>query len=438
MTDSPSSSRSDRRAIRAAVLEGRLRVPSSKSVTHRCFNLGLLARRPMVVEHPLYADDTRLFLGALRTVGFEVREHADRVELEPRASFPDRGLIHCGNAGTLFRFLIASLATVPGQWTLDGVPRLRERPVGPLLESLRRLGVRIDCLKQEGFAPLRIHGGTLQAGQTFLDAGRSSQYLSALLMAALRAPGDVHVDVRALTSQPYVDITLDMIGQMGGRVERMADRAYRVRPAGADFGARRMVVEGDYSAAAYPAAGAALTGGHVVLEGLRPDSLQGDRGFLDVLEDMGARVGWEGGRVTVAGGGLRAVEVDMSAMPDQVPTLAALAPFARGTTRIGNVPHLRIKESDRLRAMATELAKAGAEAEEEPAGLIVPGTWAESPPPSSPVVIDPHGDHRIAMSFAVVGLRRPGLAVDRPEVVNKSYPGFWDDWEHLLSERRRR
>lgn len=434
MTDSPSSSTSDRRAIPAgAVLRGRLRVPPSKSVTHRCFNLALLARKPVVVEHPLVAEDTRLFLGALKTVGFSVDESSDRVELVPRATIPDQGLIHCGNAGTLFRFLIASLATVPGSWTLDGVPRLRERPVGPLLDALRRLGVRIDCLGKEGFAPLRIRGGELRGGQTFLDAGRSSQYLSALLMAALKARGEVNVDVRALTSEPYVDITLNMIRRLGGRVDRMGDRAFRVRPVGEGFGADRWTVEGDYSAAAYPAAGAALTGGRVVLEGLRVDSVQGDRGFLDVLDDMGARVSWSDDELVVEGGSLEAVEVDMSTMPDQVPTLAALAPFAKGTTRIRNVPHLRIKESDRLRAMATELTKVGAEAEEEPAGLILPGTWAESTPPSSPVVVDSYGDHRIAMSFAVVGLRRPGIVVDDPEVVNKSYPDFWDDWERLLS-----
>lgn len=416
---------------------GRLRVPSSKSVTHRVLNLALLARRPLVVERPLYAEDTRLFLSALSTLGFTVREEPDRVELTPGDHLPEQGLIHCGNAGTLFRFLIASLATVPGRWTLDGTPRLRERPVGPLLDTLRRLGARIDCLREEGFAPLTVHGGTLGSGQTFLDAGRSSQYLSALLMAALAAPGEITVDVRALTSEPYVEVTLQMIEAFGGRVEKVTQRAFRVRPAGAALGLDRIEVEGDFSAACYPAAAAAITGGRVTLEGLVPESRQGDRRFLGVLEAMGAAVSWQDRELTVEARPLTAVEMDLSQMPDQVPTLAALAPFARGATRIYNVPHLRIKESDRLRAMATELVRAGVPVDEEADALTVSGVWADAEPPSTPVTIEPYGDHRIAMSMALVGLRRPNLSVDHPEVVGKSYPGFWDDLDHLLSSGTR-
>ncbi|MES1211011.1 MAG: 3-phosphoshikimate 1-carboxyvinyltransferase, partial [Acidobacteriota bacterium] len=235
--------------------------------------------------------------------------------------------------------------------------------------------------------------------------------------------------------RPYVDVTLGVVAAFGGRIEEEGERIYRVWPSSLDAGGSgRVRVEGDWSAAAYPAAAAALTGGEVTLEGLVRDSRQGDRRFLELLEEMGAGVSWQGDEVTIRGdgsGGLRGIEADLSSMPDQVPTLAALAPFARGTTRIFNVAHLRIKESDRLEAMATELRKTGAEVEEGPDWLRIPGIWAEDEPPSSPVRIDPRGDHRIAMSLALVGLRRPGIEVTAPEVVGKSYPGFWRDLEQL-------
>jgi 3-phosphoshikimate 1-carboxyvinyltransferase len=410
--------------------QGRLRVPSSKSLTHRYFNLSLLARSPIVVEHPLVAEDTRLFLDALSRFGFAVTEEADRVRLEPQAPPAGETEILCGNAGTMLRFLVASLTVVPGLWRLDGVPRLRERPVRPLVDALRRLGARIDYLGAEGYVPLRIEGGTLGAGTTVLDAGESSQYLSALLMAALRAPGPVTVEVESLTSRPYVDVTLGVIAAFGGRVEEAGPSTYRVWPSPLDAG--HVKVEGDWSAAAYPAAAAALTGGEVVLDGLAADSRQGDRGFLALLQQMGAEASWDGGAVTIRGGDLRSVEADLSAMPDQVPTLAALGPFARGTTHIFNVAHLRIKESDRLDAMAGELRKAGAAVEEGPDWLRIPGGWAVGETPSGTVRIDPRGDHRIAMSMALVGLRRPGVVITAPEVVGKSYPGFWRDLDRLL------
>jgi 3-phosphoshikimate 1-carboxyvinyltransferase len=409
---------------------GRLRVPSSKSLTHRYFNLAVLGRAPITVEHPLVAEDTRLFLEALAKMGFRVAEEEGAVRLEPAAPPAGETEIFCGNAGTMLRFLVATLTAVPGTWRLDGVPRLRERPVRPLVDALRRLGARIEYLGAEGYVPLRLYGGTLGAGTTTLDAGESSQYLSALLMAALRAPGPVTVEVESLTSRPYVDVTLGVVAAFGGRIEEDGESTYRVWPS--PLAAGRVRVEGDWSAAAYPAAAAALTGGEVVLEGLAPHSRQGDRGFMVLLDAMGAAVSWSGHELTVRGGELRAIEADLSSMPDQVPTLAALAPFARGTTRIFNVAHLRIKESDRLEAMATELRKAGAAVEEGPDWLRIPGVWADREPPSAPVRIDPRGDHRIAMALALVGLRRPGITVTAPEVVAKSYPGFWRDLERLL------
>ncbi len=422
--------------VEARAPSGRLRVPGSKSITQRYLNLALVAGRRIEVRRPLMSEDPELFLRALAATGFAVEERGDTVALIPGdpAEKPGESDVFCGNGGTMFRFLTAALSTVPGTWRLDGVPRLRERPVGPLVSSLRQLGAEVRCPREEGYAPLAITGGSLDGGRAVLDAGASSQYLSALLMAGLAARKAVEVEVAALASEPYVDLTLDAIAELGGRVERRG-HVYRVEPA-PDLlaGKSTVTVEGDFSAAAYPAAAAALTGGPVAIEGLRHASRQGDRGFIDLLARMGARIDWRGDVLEVAGGTLEAVDADLSAMPDQVPTLAALAPFARGTTRIRNVAHLRIKESDRLAAMARELGRLGAEVEELDDGLVIPGVWAASAPPADEVEVDTWGDHRIAMSLALVGLRRGGVVIREPGVVVKSYPDFWRDLEQLQAQ----
>jgi len=416
------------RVVCGQALGGRVRVPGSKSMTQRYFNLALVGARGLVVRHPLRSEDPELFLGALAAAGFGVERRAEEVALVP-GERPAAGEIFCGNGGTMFRFLTAALATVPGTWRLDGVPRLRERPVGPLVTALRQLGAEVDCPRAEGFAPIVVHGGTLRGGRATLDAGASSQYLSALLMAALAAREPVTVEVAALASEPYVDLTLDAVAELGGSVARQGG-GYRVEP-GLAGGVAAVTVEGDFSAAAYPAAAAALAGGEVEIAGLSASSRQGDRSFVDLLARMGAPVAWRAGALVVGRGELRAVDVDLSAMPDQVPTLAAVAPFARGTTRIGNVAQLRIKESDRLKAMARELGRLGVPVEELDDGLVIPGVWADEAPPSAPVEVDAWNDHRIAMSLALVGLRRPGVVIRDPGVVVKSYPDFWRDLELL-------
>jgi 3-phosphoshikimate 1-carboxyvinyltransferase len=427
-------------------LGGRLRVPGSKSLTQRYFNLALLQGLALKVRSPLLSEDTRLFLGGLEAAGVHVTESGGDLELVPAAAAPtgETRKVFCGNGGTMLRFLTATLATLPGTWHLDGVPRLRERPVGPLLATLRQLGARIECLREEGFAPLRIHGATLVGGEAELDASSSSQYLSAVLMAALKALRPTRLRVKALTSEPYVDLTLDAIAGFGGDVVRRGD-VWEVVPT--RLCSSEVEVEADFSAVAYPAAAAALCGtgspaagspaAEISIDGVRATSRQGDRGFVDLLERMGARITWHDAGLhdaglTVAGtGALTALDADLSAMPDQVPTLAALAPFARGTTRISNVAHLRIKESDRLAAMATELRRLGATVEELADGLVIPGVWAETEPPTHRTTVHTYGDHRVAMSLALVGLRRDGVVIENPGVVMKSYPDFWQDLESL-------
>jgi|HubBroStandDraft_3_1064219.scaffolds.fasta_scaffold01121_7 3-phosphoshikimate 1-carboxyvinyltransferase len=439
---------------------GRLAVPSSKSLTHRFLDLALLSGRPTALLRPLLAEDTRLFAGALAACGWTVAELPGELRLTPPPAPPAGEVeIHCGNCGTMLRLLTAALSVLPGRFRLDGVERLRQRPVGPLVEALRRLGADVGYAGRTGFAPLRIAGASLRGGSTRLDAGESSQYLSALLLAALAAPAPIEVEVEALSSAPYVEVTLQAAALFGGRIEEggaakpgggrsaaapktgggrsgtggtAGRRLYRVWPS--PLGMSRVAVEGDASAACYLGAAAALCRGEVVIAGVPADSRQGDLRFFDLLRAMGAEVGWRGGELVVRGGegGLRAVAADLGSLPDQVPTLAALAPFARGTTRIHNVAHLRIKESDRLAAMAEELRRLGAVVEEGEDSLTIPGLWAEREPPAGEVVVDPHGDHRIAMSLAIAALRRPGVLISSPGVVAKSYPDFWQHLESLI------
>ncbi len=410
---------------------GRVRPPSSKSLTHRALALALLSRERTVVHRPLRAEDTELFLAALATLGLRCERLDDGVEIRPRGEAPADAELFCGNAGTMFRFLVAIAATLPGRFRIDGVARLRERPIRPLTEALQRLGVTIDFIGRAGHAPLVVHGGRLRGGGVRLDASASSQYLSALLLAGQRAESPLEIEVPELASAPYVGLTLDMIERFGGRVEAVSANRWIAQPSA--LRATEVEIEPDFSAAAYPAAAAALTGGKVFIDGAARSSRQGDRRLFDLLTEMGAQVAWEDGGATVESGpGLHAIDADLGDIPDQVPTLAALAPFARGTTRIRNVAHLRVKESDRLAAMTSELRRAGATVEELADGLVIAGVWAGDEAPSFPARIDPHGDHRIAMAMALVGLRRPNLHIADPGCVGKSYPDFWRDLARLL------
>ena len=413
------------------VIRGRLQPPPSKSITQRALNLALLSRRPVIIEHPLLAEDTELFLAALNTLGLESDLREDRLTLRPTDP-PDGAEIWCGNNGTMLRFLTAALSSLPGEWRLMGSKRLHERTVGPLVEALRTLGARIEYMESEGFAPLLISGGQLDGGAVELDASLSSQFASALLMVATQARSSLLLRLDSPVSVPYLDLTGEILESWGGQIEAQRDsKTFRVEPS--PLSLDRFVVEGDYSAAAYPAAAAVLTGGNVLLERLGRDSAQGDRRFLEILASMGAQVEWRESGVEVrAGLALSGLEVDLADMPDQVPTLAALAPFASGRTVIRNVGHLRIKESDRLAAMSSELVRLGAAVVERRDGLEIEGSWSGNRVPDDRVVVATHGDHRVAMSLAVCGLRRPGVVVDTPEVVAKSYPGFWKDLDELL------
>jgi 3-phosphoshikimate 1-carboxyvinyltransferase len=414
---------------------GRFAPPPSKSVTNRVLVLALLAGRRLVVENPLLAEDTRHLLTALAVLGWRVEPPsgapAGGLEIEP-GPWPAAARLECGASGSMARFLAAALTTLPGRWLLDGGARLRERPLGPLVAALRALGATIRELGAPGRLPLEIEGGSLVGGRVELDAGESSQYLSALLMAAPRANRTVEIRVSRLASAPYAELTVEMLRRFGVAVERRGALHFRVQPGLP--GVATLRIEADWSAACYPAAAAALSRGRAELLGLDPGSAQPDRRFLELLGGMGAAVAWTagGGLVVERRGDLLGLDADLAELPDQAPTLAVLAPFARGVTRIRNIGHLRLKESDRLAAVASELRRCGAEVRPLEDGLEIPGCWAAAAPPDGEVLIETHGDHRIAMSFAVLGLARPGLRIAAPRVVAKSYPEFWSDFASAL------
>jgi 3-phosphoshikimate 1-carboxyvinyltransferase len=414
------------------VFSGRLTPPPSKSVTNRYLNLAVLAGRPLVVERPLLAADTRAFLAALPALGMGVEVSAGAVRSTP-VERAGEAAIDCGASGTMARFLTATLAALPGTWRLDGTTRLRDRPLAPLLAALRELGAVARPLQGHDRLPLEIEGRQLSAGRLRLDAAESSQYLSALLMAATRAAGPVEIEVGRLVSAPYVDLTLEALRAFGARVEVAGGGLFRVVPGLP--GVERVAVEADWSAACYPAAAAVVTGGAMELSGLSADSAQADRRFFDLLARMGAELVWrdDGKLVVSRSAELRAIEADLRDLPDQAPTLAVVAAFARGVTCIRNVGHLRLKESDRLAAVCRELARCGVPAAIEGDDLVVPGVWAEASPESEPVQIETYDDHRLAMAFAVLGLRRPGVSISHPRVVEKSYPGFWVDFRSCTS-----
>ncbi|MGH9465142.1 MAG: 3-phosphoshikimate 1-carboxyvinyltransferase, partial [Thermoanaerobaculia bacterium] len=308
MTVWSSSSTEARPVASGRAVVGALRPPSSKSLTQRYFLLGALAEGPTVVRRALASDDTQCFLAALEQIGVEVERAHDAVRLAA-ARAPAEAAIDCGDNGTLLRFLTAALCARPGTWRLDGSPRLRRRPLGPLVEALRRLGADVAWEGEAGAAPVTIRGGTLTGGEVVLDAGLSSQFLSALLVAATQAPHPTDIRVGDLVSTPYVNLTLGALSTFGGRVEQRpwgfgVPAAQRLR--GAD-----VVVEPDISAACYPAAAAALTGGRLALLDLYPDSRQGDCRFFELLGEMGARLDWTAEGLEVTGPlALRAIEAD--------------------------------------------------------------------------------------------------------------------------------
>jgi 3-phosphoshikimate 1-carboxyvinyltransferase len=402
-------------------LAGRWRAPGSKSATNRALVAAALADGTSALEGALVADDTRALGAALEALGARVEIGDERIVVSgPVSPEPQRELaIDVGPAGTPARFLLALLPALPGRFTLDGSPRLRERPMGPLVETLRSLGAVIHAKGREGFLPLGIEGGTLGSGKAVIRGDVSSQFVSALLLAAPVVKGGLEVVVEGpLSSASYVRLTREVLDAFteGG--------AYR---------ARRYRVAGDDSAACFFLAGALVSGGRVEVEGLARDSSQPDAVFREWAREAGGSVEWEGETLVAASRGpLRALEVDVDGAPDAALPLTALLAYARGTSRLTGVQRLMEKESDRLGAALDLLERGGVPALRagEGAGpaLVIEGDGG----PTRGADYSAHDDHRVAMAAAVLALGGPaGSTLESPGVVAKSNPRFWTDWERL-------
>ena len=409
-------------------------VPGSKSITNRALVLAALtgSDTDCRLTGVLDSEDTRVMLDALLALGFAAEADWDacivRFPVQTRRRIPATSAdIFVANSGTSMRFLTAMAATGAGRYRFDGVPRMRERPIQDLLDALNQLGgVRVTSEAGNGCPPVVVETSGLRGGTVSIRADLSSQFLSGLLMAAPFAAEDVEIHIDGgLVSEPYVEMTLTMMQQWGYEVGRVGTAGFRI-PAGQRLpNPETYAIEPDASAASYFFAAAAIHRGRVTVEGLTENSLQGDVRFVDVLQQMGCRIETCAAGITVHGGPLRGVDVDMNAISDTVMTLAVVACFADGPTRIRNVAHIRHKETDRISALATELRRVGAAVEEVADGLTV------TPRPLHGATVKTYNDHRMAMSLALVGMKVPGVEIENPGCVAKTYPGFWRDLERL-------
>jgi len=407
-------------------LNASVTIPGSKSVTHRYLIMAALAEGRSWLRNGLWCDDTRYTATALERFGAQIKQSAEAIEV-----IGTGGILHCPsepiyleNAGTSMRLLTAVACLGRGSSVLVGNERMHTRPIEELLVALQPLGGKVESLQERGYPPVRILGSGLKGGSTVVNASRSSQFVSAILLAAPYASEPVEITVQGLVSKPYIDVTLDGMSKFGAKAHWLNEEKLRVEAPG-HYKAGRYEVEGDCSSASYFWAAAAITGGKVSTQNILRESRQGDLAFLDILCQMGCRAEWHDSGVTLNGGDLHSIEVDMKDMPDMVPTLAVTAAFARGTTVITNVGHLRIKESDRLRAISEGLAKMNVQVEEEEDRLTIKGGNPRG------TLIASHSDHRIAMGFAVAGLVVEGVRIDDERCVNKSFPQFWETFEQL-------
>jgi 3-phosphoshikimate 1-carboxyvinyltransferase len=402
-------------------------LPGSKSFSHRALIAAGLAAGRSTLGNLLRAEDTIYTSQALQQLGCIINWNEESCEVDGTGGslkVPDSP-IYLGESGTSMRFLCAIAALGHGRYVLTGSKRLCQRPIQDLLDALAGLGVVAASEPHNGCPPVIVQAQGLAGGPTKVSGTVSSQFLSAILLISPFATRDVEIEVVGeLVSRPYVDITLNVMDDFGIAYYRQGYTFFTV-PAGQLYGARQYEVEGDASSASYFLGAAAITGGRVTLTNLNPGSCQGDSGFVRVLEQMGCRVESSPAGVVLQGRPLRATQIDMAHMPDLVPTLAVVAAFARGETVITGVAHLRHKESDRLQAVAFELAKMGIAVQETKDGLIIQGGRPHG------AVIETYNDHRIAMSFALAGLRTPGVSIANPDCVAKSFPDFWDYFESL-------
>lgn len=410
-----------------ARVEGTVNLPGSKSLSNRALLLAAQAQGITHLTNLLDSDDTRYMLDALRALGVQYELSADKTEcvvhgLGRAFSAAEPISLFLGNAGTAMRPLCAALCLGTGEFTLTGEPRMWERPIGHLVEALREAGAEISYLKTDGYPPVFINGKGLWGGDVHIDGSVSSQFLTALLMAAPMASGDIRVHIKGeLVSKPYIDITLHAMSQFGVELEHDNYQTFYIKGNQTYVSPGQFLVEGDASSASYFLAAGAIKG-KVRVTGVGSNSIQGDVKFADVLAAMGAKITWGENFIEAENiGPLRAVDMDMNHIPDAAMTIATTALFATGTTRISNIHNWRVKETDRLYAMATELRKLGVEVEEgEDYIVVTPSAELKE------AEIATYNDHRIAMCFSLVALSDTAVTILDPKCTAKTFPDYFE------------
>lgn len=414
-------------------IHGSIRPPGSKSLTNRALAIAALAEGHSRLIGVLDSTDTRVMIESLNRLGIKVTHDPKRCIAEvagcgglPPAKSADLWL---ENSGTSIRFLTALCTLGIGKYRLDGNARMRQRPVSPLVDALNSLGAKVKCETDSGCPPVVVESQGLFGGQASVAGNISSQFLSALLIAAPGARNAVELRIAGeLVSRPYIEMTLGVMAKFDVAAEPVSHDAYRIEPQvyrGTDY-----QIEPDASAASYFFAAAAITGGEVTVEGLPEHALQGDVAFIDALADMGCDVKCHANAITVKGGPLKGINIDMNAISDTAQTLACVAVFADGPTRISRIGHIRHKETDRISALATELRRLGLRIDDEHDALTV------YPGPVTPARIETYDDHRMAMSFALIGLIVPGIEISDPDCTAKTYPGYFEDLKKLTESAR--
>jgi len=411
---------------------GEVNLPGSKSLSNRALLIAAMAEGTTTITNLLESDDTRHMLNALKKLGVAYTLSEDKTKC---TIVGNGGPFYCsepqelflGNAGTAMRPLCAALTLGSGEFVLTGEPRMKERPIGHLVDALRSAGADISYLEDDGYPPIKIRANTLKGGEVEIDGTISSQFLTALLMSAPMAQQDMHIRIIGeLVSKPYIDITLDIMNRFGIEVVNENYKRFIVKAGQTYKALDTFMVEGDASSASYFLAAAAIKGGTVQVTGIGKQSIQGDIAFADVLGKMGAKVEWADDYIAVTRGELHAVDMDFNHIPDAAMTIATTALFADGTTTLRNIYNWRVKETDRLNAMATELRKVGAEVEEGEDYLTI------TPPKQlKHAAIDTYDDHRMAMCFSLLALDPVSVTINEPECTAKTFPNYFEVLESI-------
>ena len=408
-------------------LSGEVHLPGSKSISNRALLLAVQAKGDTRILNLLDSEDTQLMRRALSDLGVSLARQGDAWLVKgvggPLVKDSRRRELDLGLAGTALRPLAAALALGNGEFVLDGNARMRERPIGPLVDALNQLGADIGYVGKAGYPPLQVRGRGLAGGAAQIDGRQSSQFLTSLLLAAPLAQAPVVIEVVGeLVSKPYIDITLELMAKFGADVRTSDHRRFAVANGGYRS-AGDYLVEGDASSASYFLAAGAIAGRGVRVHGVGRDSIQGDVAFADVLAAMGAQVERRATSIRVKPGRLVGIEGDLNQIPDAAMTVAVLALFAEGRTCIRNIGNWRIKETDRLAAMARELRKLGAQVEEGEDFLSI-----DPPSQLRPAAIDTYGDHRMAMCFSLAALGDVPITIKDPNCVAKTFPDYFEQF----------